>query len=182
MKHVQLRLTGANTKIHAYKTLKTGVQTIMLKHPAKQLKNHSVSVCAFSRYTVDHYRTMDPYDEGYRLDMTLSLCIPYDGQNFCVLSDAGVDVMSGQTMPVCSAATTAEITSKCVCDPFFVCVFVCMCVFGGEEVEGVVVCVGWGRAREWGGLVAYVCECVCECVCFSVCVCVCACVCERESE
>ena len=41
MKHAQLRWTGANTKIqnNAYKTLKTaGVQTSMLKCPAKQFK------------------------------------------------------------------------------------------------------------------------------------------------
>ena len=65
-------------------------------------------------YAVDHYRTLDPYDEGFLLDLKLRICIPYDGQSFCIPDDKGVDIMVGQKVPVCSPASLTEMRSEYV--------------------------------------------------------------------
>ena len=65
---------------------------------------------------MDHYRTLDPYDEGFLLDLNIRICIPFDGESFCIPDDKGIDVMAGQKVPVCSPASLAEIRGKCICE------------------------------------------------------------------
>ncbi|KAK7494165.1 hypothetical protein BaRGS_00014638, partial [Batillaria attramentaria] len=60
-------------------------------------------------FAVDHYRSMDPYDEGFLLDLNIQICIPFDGERICFPDDTGIDVLKEDKIPVCNPATLAEI-------------------------------------------------------------------------
>ena len=62
---------------------------------------------------MSHYRTQDPYSEGFLMNLNVEICIPYDGdlQSYCLTPNAtGFDIVVNGNIDVCNPVSTNQMS------------------------------------------------------------------------